>query len=102
MKYYRRGFVNYLGHLSQSDPLFGCSKLQQVAIEIIQRLWLNKQQGQGKEVKKRAQDPVCGMKMDEKKAPVKSRHMEGQETKSSSCRHSMWDWADKIVGQGCR
>ena len=51
--------------------------LRQVAIEIMQRLWLHKQQGQGKEVKKMAQDPVCGMEVDEKRTPAKSRHMEG-------------------------
>jgi hypothetical protein len=43
----------------------------------MQRLWLHKQQGQGKEVKKMAQDPVCGMEVDEKRTPAKSRHMEG-------------------------
>jgi len=30
---------------------------------------------QGKEVKKMAKDPVCGMEVDEKKAPAKSQHI---------------------------
>ena len=29
----------------------------------------------GKEVKKTAKDPVCGMEVDEEKAPAKSQHM---------------------------
>ncbi len=39
----------------------------------------------GKEVNKMAKDPVCGMEKDEKKAPARSRHAEGEEIRSSSC-----------------
>jgi hypothetical protein len=39
----------------------------------------------GKEVNKMAKDPVCGMEKDEKKAPARSRHTEGEEIRSSSC-----------------